>query len=181
MSLRPPLPLFAARLLPGLLGLLLVAGCGVTPPPPASEVLEALPTGAPRGDVLVALPVGPRIGDADRLIVGYERDRYLVEGQTVEVLWVRRGSDGPLVDLPRHDVNPVIFHDEHLDGWGWDHFERRAGEWSLRDRLIPAAPRAPAPEPETDAPGDAGDGADDAPGSEAGAPGSQAEARADAG
>jgi len=139
MVLRPPRALAAPRLLSALAAVLLLAGCGETPPPPASDVLETLPAGTPRADGLVALPVGPRVGDADRLIVGYERDRYLVEGQAVEVLWVRRGAEGQLVDLRRHDVNPVIFHDEHLDGWGWDHFERRAVEWSLRDRLVPAS------------------------------------------
>jgi hypothetical protein len=178
MTLRPPFPMFASRFLPGLLAVLILAGCGETPPPPAHEILETLPEGTPRADVLVALPVGPRIGDQERLIVGYERDRYLVEGQPVEVIWVRRGAEGQLVDLPRHDVNPVIFHDDHLDGWGWEHFERRAGEWSLRDRLNPPPPQEPAPEGEVGEPGEtSGSEADNHPDNgEALAPESQVEA-----
>lgn len=105
--------------------------------------MEALEEGAPRPDVLVALPVGPRIGEESRMVVGYERDRYRIDGSGVEVLWVRRGGEGALHELDRNDVNPVIFRDDHLDGWGWSHFERRAEAWGLRDRTRPPEAEAP--------------------------------------
>jgi hypothetical protein len=120
------------------LGIALVAGCADTPPPPpAIEVLEGFAADAPRPEVLVALPVGPAVDDSTRLVAGYLRDRYLMGGVGVEVIWVRRGGSEPLASLERHDVNPVIFRDDRLDGWGWEHFDRRAAEWELRDRLVP--------------------------------------------
>jgi hypothetical protein len=114
------------------------SACDAPTPPPGQDVLMGFATGAPRPDVLVALPVGPGIGDADRMVVGYERDRYMIAGQGVEVIWVRRATDAALADLDRADVNPVVFREDQLDGWGWDHFDRRAAEWGLRDRLVAA-------------------------------------------
>jgi hypothetical protein len=117
----------------GLLGAV-ATGCERGPELPGSEILEGMETGTPRPEVLVALPVGPGVGEAGRLVVGYERDRYRIDGSGVEVLWVRRGSEGPLTALDPADVNPVIFRDDHLDGWGWSHFRARSEAWGLRDR-----------------------------------------------
>ena len=129
--------MFRTRFLPLALGALVVlAGCDGTPPPPGAEVLETMASGTPRPDVLVALPVGPGVGDSTRLVAGYLRDRYMIEGEGVEVLWVRRTTSEPLEELGRRDVNPVLFRNDHLDGWGWDHFDRRAEAWGLRDRLL---------------------------------------------
>ncbi len=123
---------------------MVLGGCEAAPQLPAQEILEEMEAGAPRPDVLVALPVGPRVGDENRMVVGYERDRYRVDGQGVEVLWVRRGAEGALHELDRNDVNPIIFRDDHLDGWGWTHFQSRAEAWGLRDRM--QAPEIEAPQ-----------------------------------
>lgn len=123
---------------------LAIAACDTGPTPPAAEVLDTFETGAPRPEVLVALPVGPGIGDENRLVVGYERDRYRIEGVGVEVLWVRRaGLDGELHDLGRENLSPVVFRDDHLDGWGWRHFDRRRDDWGLADRSLPPEITAP--------------------------------------
>jgi hypothetical protein len=132
---------------PILLSLVMLAvaasACESTPAPPAADVLAEFESGAARPDVLVALPVGPSTGDADRMVVGYERDRYMIAGQGVEVIWVRRATDAPLADMARADVTPVVFRDDQLDGWGWDHFDQRAAEWELRDRLVAEAGTRP--------------------------------------
>jgi hypothetical protein len=31
----------------------------------------------------------------------------------------------------RQSVNPVIFLDGGLDGWGWEHFDERAALWGI--------------------------------------------------
>lgn len=119
-----------------------LAGCG-DGPLPGSEVLEEVEPGTPQAEVLALLPAGPGVDEGQRMERGYKEDRFFTDGTNVHVVWMRDGSSDPLVDLPRSRVNPIVFRDGVLDGWGWDHFDDRAEGWGLPDRTQP--------EPEADA------------------------------
>ena len=134
----------------------LVVGCS-SPPGPAHDILKAFETDAFRADVLVALPVGPDLAlGQDDQVIGHPRDLYLFEGAWIEVIWLREIAEVPVEVLDRRDVNPVIFREDRLDGWGWRHFDRRKAEWGIQDRLESEEGEppllAPAPSPDAGAP-----------------------------
>lgn len=136
-------------------GLLLVAACDRTPAPPATDILESFESGgaaATQEEVIAALPPGgltatPEITEA-QIQNGYLVDQYLISGETVEVLWVHDPVEGLPAEAFRERLNPLIFRSGLLDGSGWEHFDRRAGEWGIPDRWAgaPAAPPPPSSE-----------------------------------
>lgn len=116
--------------------LLLLSGCGEAAPP-GQEALAAVEPGTPKAEVLALLPDGDLSGlsgdgEADsRVTQGYRTQRYFTGGATVEVVWLHHsGTEGEAVD-PRTELTPLLFRNDILDGWGWDHFEERSGEWGL--------------------------------------------------
>ncbi|MSR22588.1 MAG: hypothetical protein EXR92_03440 [Gemmatimonadetes bacterium] len=119
-----------------------VASC--TPDLPGSAALSKLEIGAFRANVMDLLPPGGMVAPPDRspflVLDGYWRDQYLIEGKSVEVVWVHDPAQGfPSGDL-RIGVNPVVFVDDRLDGWGWEYFDGRREEWKLMDRPSGASP-----------------------------------------
>lgn len=102
------------------------------PPPPGQEILAEIEAGTPRADVMDRLPPGELAeGETPRQLRGYRLERYFVEGATVEVVWLHRQGSGGEVEEPRTDLTPVIFREGVLEGYGWAHFDERAGAWSL--------------------------------------------------
>lgn len=121
----------------------LLVGCGESAPAlPGEATLTEVEEGTPRDEVMALLPQGEL--SVEGTFEGYRRNRYLTDGRMVEVVWIhRQGSGGDFVE-PRSDLTPVIFVDAVLDGWGWDHFDARAEEWSLP---VPEAPLTGAADP----------------------------------
>jgi hypothetical protein len=138
------------------LPLLLAAACGPGEPSlPGSEALRALEPGTPKAEVLNALPYGPlEVTEGDRRVSwGHRRSMYLQAGESIEVLWVT-APEGPEPEASRSTVNPVMFRNDLLDGWGWEHFEARRAELGLpvpffeRGETEPAVPDPGAVDPE---------------------------------
>ncbi len=127
----------ASRCLMFVTAVTVFATASCTPDLPGSEALGALEAGAPRAEVLSVLPPGgiiaSRVGDEALLANGYWRDQYFIEGRVVEVLWVHDPTRGFPAEDWRTRLNPVIFVDERLDGWGWRYFDRRREEWGIRE------------------------------------------------
>ncbi len=69
--------------------------------------------------------------DDNGTVGGYHRGRYLIEGSNVEIVWIHRQGSGGAFQDPRIDLNPLIFRDRVLDGWGWSHFDSRSEHWDL--------------------------------------------------
>lgn len=116
---------------------LVAAGCAETALP-AAEHLEPFTEGATQEEVLAALPDGGILATSSieepQIVDGYWMDRYFIEGGYVEVLWVHDTASGyPSAEF-RQNLNPVIFRDGILDGWGWEHFDARREEWSISER-----------------------------------------------
>jgi len=115
---------------------LLLVGCGDSAPPlPGEAALAEVEEGTPRDEVMALLPQGELT--VEGTFEGYRRNRYLTDGMMVEVVWLHRQGSAGEFEEPRADLTPVIFVDAVLDGWGWDHFDARADEWSLP---VPEAP-----------------------------------------
>ena len=121
------------------LTVLSLASC--SPDLPASEALSALDAGTPRAQVLSALPDGgiraSLEGEEARLVNGYWRDAFFIEGRMIEIIWVHDPLEGfPLAGDFRGRLNPVIIVDDLLDGWGWRQHDRRREEWGIPDRPL---------------------------------------------
>lgn len=131
------------------MALLLPLGCGESAPAPTpgADILTNFELGSPQADVVEALPPGGLTPTAEiseaQLDHGYLSDQYLVEGETVVVLWVHDPAAGlPTEDL-RQDLTPIVFRGGVLDGVGWDHLDDRRAEWGLPDRWAGPAPDPP--------------------------------------
>jgi hypothetical protein len=115
-------------------------------------VLEELEVGTPKADVLAALPVGDvetaPTGNVALVLGGYWRDRYLIDGRFVEVVWLHEPGEGfPESDVRRR-ATPMLFVNDSLDGWGWTHFDARREEWSwgVSDRPVGAPGQSEPPD-----------------------------------
>ncbi len=104
--------------------------CSSDPPLPGATELEAISVRTLQSEVLRSLPSGPR-GPGGNVVKGHRMDRMFVEGGWVEVLWLEAPESVEAGADPRLSLNPVIFRDEGLDGWGWDHFDERASQWGI--------------------------------------------------
>jgi hypothetical protein len=152
---RLPLPFrgsparFPVLLLAGVL-LASTWACGGDRALPGADVLRELEPGAPKADVLNALPGGNYDETTERRVLhGYPTQRYLVAGQLVEVVWVTDPGESSMTAPPRESRTPVLFVDNHLDGWGWPHFDARKDDLGLPEPLGPGEVR-----PRTDDPGE---------------------------
>ena len=124
--------------------LLVAAGCGSgSQALPGEAELEGLPADPEKTTVLEALPFGPLEGEGRSLLWGYRRSTYLVDGSTVEVLWVGPAAGAAPAAPVRGTYNPVMFRNDQLDGWGWTHFDERREAWGLPDPDAPPAESGP--------------------------------------
>ena len=99
------------------LGALAMVGCSKE-----DARLENLTTGITKDSALAVLGVGS----------GERPASYLVKGQTIEALMIRReGVEGPLDSLPRTDYNPVVIINGTLAGWGWKYWDSVSQEIGL--------------------------------------------------
>jgi hypothetical protein len=126
-----------SRMTLALMGLLVLvaAGCGgdgAEATLPHQGILAQLGEGYTLDDVMAQLPEGELSqGDAPRVVHGYRAGRYLAGGANIQVVWLHaQGTGGEFTD-PRTELNPVIFRNDLIDGWGWEHFDMRAEEWGL--------------------------------------------------
>ena len=119
---------------------LALGACGEDPPLPGTDILAGMEAGYGKQAVLNSLPEGPGVDTEGGQVNGYRVDRYFLAGQSVEILWVREDGTEPLEALGRSQANPVIFVDQVLDGWGWDHFDERKEGWHMVDRTDPPPP-----------------------------------------
>lgn len=127
-----------------LLALVALPACADPPAPPGQEALAEMETGWTRADVMDRLPEGDLAeDDAPRVLEGYALERYFTDGANVEVVWLHRPGSGGEVTDARTDLNPVVFREGLLDGWGWEHFDRRAEEWGLRSPEPATEPEPP--------------------------------------
>jgi hypothetical protein len=69
---------------------------------------------------------------------GERPESYLVKGQMIEAVMVRReGVEGPLDSLPKTDYNPVVIINGKLAGWGWEYFDSLSQEIGVTQHTKP--------------------------------------------
>jgi hypothetical protein len=111
------------------------AGCDRLP---GAELLEPLEPGTPKAEVMALMPHGGIASsdpmEAPQLMQGYWFERYFIQGGIVEVVWIHDVEEGFPTDEFRSYLNPVIFREEVLDGWGWEHFDMRHEDWGILER-----------------------------------------------
>ncbi len=57
---------------------------------------------------------------------------YLVGGQYVEAMLYRRGDpEGPMEDLVRDQITPIVLVDGKVSGWGWKHWDSVAAAHNI--------------------------------------------------
>lgn len=72
---------------------------------------------------------------------GERPESYLVKGEMIEALMVRReGVEGPLDSLPKTDYNPIVIVNGKLAGWGWTYFDSVSKEIGVTVHQKPAKP-----------------------------------------
>lgn len=121
-----------APFLVGLLALGLLGGCGGDPEPGA-DVLRQVEVGTLKGEVYRALGPGPVDSTrfAGRSEYGYPQSRFLVDGETVEVIWIPQPGFTPGDSLDWRGATPVLFRNIAMVGWGWDQVEPMAEQLGL--------------------------------------------------
>ena len=115
-----------------LLGLALLGGCGGGDAPGA-RVLEQVELGTLKGEVYRALGPGPvdSLQYQGRSEYGYPVTRFLVEGESVEVVWVPQEGYAPGDSIRWRESTPVLFRNIALLGWGWSRVEPLAEEMGI--------------------------------------------------
>jgi hypothetical protein len=108
-------------------------GCSREPAFPAADILQGVGTGTLKGEVYRALGPGPVDSTqyAGRTEYGYPVGRYLVEGETVEVVWVPHRGYLPGDSLDWRGSTPILFRNIAMLAWGWEEVEPLAEEMGL--------------------------------------------------
>jgi hypothetical protein len=110
-------------LLAAAVGSLAILGCSKDDPR-----LKDLSAGMTKDSALAVLGGG----------TGERPESYLVKGQMIEALMVRReGAEGPLDSLPKTDYNPVVMIDGKLAGWGWQYYDSVSKEIGVTEHTKP--------------------------------------------
>jgi len=114
---------------------LLLAACG--PSDVGASRLKSLETGADRSLVVSTMGNGPLASnvaaDAPRLISGFRRQAFIVNGRTIEVLWYRE-APGSLNDpILKTAETPIVIEADTLVGWGWKFYPQFAAENNIPD------------------------------------------------
>lgn len=132
-----------------------LSGCGSDEveriPLPGDDVLATMSGTLPLAFVMEHLPAGGIAPSAEipetGLVHGYLVDPYLHDGDRIQIVWLH----DPAVEFPavadfRTQVNPLVFVNDVLDGYGWEHLDTRTAEWSIIDRSKSAALPLPSEE-----------------------------------
>jgi hypothetical protein len=111
-------------LLAAAVGSLAITGCSKDDPR-----LKDLRAGITKDSALAVLGGG----------TGERPEAYLVKGQMIEALMVRReGVEGPLDSLPKTDYNPVVMINGKLAGWGWKYWDSVSHALGVTEQKKPA-------------------------------------------
>ncbi|MDQ8158628.1 MAG: DUF3192 domain-containing protein [Gemmatimonadota bacterium] len=125
---------------------LLLAACSSDSQEVGAERLKAVRDGMPRDSVMAILGTGPltaRYADTLRVDHGFRRSVYLVDGQTIEVLYYRE-QPGDVTEAVQQDTEtPIVLADGKALGWGWASYADAMKQYNLPSPI--EAPTPPAP------------------------------------
>lgn len=139
---RPfPLKLSNSKsLLVAVVSLALLGACG--PSDLGADRLKSIDAGASQAELLQAMGQGPLVAsgaDTMRVINGFRRQEFLVEGNQYEVIWYR-AEPGSLTDpITKERETPIVLNADTVMGWGWKYYQGRAKALDLPDPTRDAA------------------------------------------
>jgi len=91
--------------------------------------IRDLHVGMPRDSVLITLGSAPP--DTEAFI--FDKDRYIVDGKQIEVLYYDPKSRMAFVDtVPSRELTPVVLLSGKTAGWGWDYWDSVAASINVQ-------------------------------------------------
>lgn len=127
-------------LLVAVLSLAMLGACG--PSDLGADRLKPIKSGASQAELLQAMGEGPLVAsgaDTIRVINGFRRQEYLVQGRMYEVIWYR-AEPGSLTDpITKERETPIVLNADTVMGWGWKYYQERARALDLPDPTRDAA------------------------------------------
>lgn len=94
--------------------------------------------GMPRDSVLEIIGTGMVAAtgaDTMRVVSGHHRQMFFINGNNVEVIWVRETAASVNDPLTKDVATPVVFADNKLAGWGWKYYADGGAKLGLKDPI----------------------------------------------
>lgn len=125
LQFTPIFPTMNAKLvrIAAILSLGALAACGADEA--AADRLSNLKEGMSTAEALSEMGIGPltaKFSDTMRVVQGFRRNRYLINGVTYEVVYARNEPGDVSEPLLQKRETPVVFRDGKLMGWGWQYY-----------------------------------------------------------
>jgi hypothetical protein len=121
-------------LLVAIFSIAMLGACG--PSDLGADRLKPIKSGASQAELLQAMGQGPLVAsgaDTMRVINGFRRQEYLVQGNQYEVIWFR-AEPGSLTDpITKASETPIVLNADTVMGWGWKYYQGRARALDLPD------------------------------------------------
>jgi len=114
---------------------LFFAACGDSTPEVGSTLLKSLDTGISADSVYRIIGTGPlqpvTASDSIRIVNGFRRSRYFLNGASYDVIWYREASARIDSAINVSEVSPILLKDDSVQGWGWKYFDKATTEVGL--------------------------------------------------
>ncbi len=110
------------------LALMAAAACGGTDEA-GGEHLKGLAEGMTTAQAIDAMGTGPlaaTYSDTQRVVNGFRRSRYFINGANFEVVYARDLPGDVKDPLLQANETPVVFKNDTLIGWGWKYYAEEA-------------------------------------------------------
>lgn len=114
------------------LGIAVLTACG--PADIGSDVLRGIEEGTPRDAALSALGQGPLDAtghDTMRVVNGFRRQMFFVDGTNYEVIYFRRDTGSIDDPISRTTETPLVLIDGKVAGQGWQYYSDLAPKANL--------------------------------------------------
>lgn len=115
--------------------------------------LKAVEDGTSRDEVLTIMGTGPITAtgnDTMRVVNGFRRSSYLVNGSQYEILFYRETPGNVSEEVVRDVEVPVVLKDGAAIGWGWRYFDAERGVLGLPDPSAVGTQVVPPPDPQAE-------------------------------
>jgi hypothetical protein len=138
-------PAFVRRRLAPLVTLALAAVVTACGGDVGASRLRKTHAGMPRDSVLQIMGTGAVAAtgaDTARVVNGFRAQRYLLNGNEVEVLWYQETPGGVNDVFTQEGMTPVVLANDTLAGWGWKYYLADGIKLGIPNALTTRIPQA---------------------------------------